>query len=159
MRSPASIENLGSLTDRRAAEQRERDVIKKSKPRYNVTHNERGAPSEPSDRSDGWNVGPLAFMEKWHDAVAALDALARELDRNERQGKPTPSRRDFLAAVANVSETLVYGDCCDSCGEVRHPVALRVVDGWATCGYLCPSCRTRWTSGWTTDLANLSHTA
>lgn len=155
-----TVQKLGDIS-RVEAERIESEAIVAEKPRHNKSHNgDRGSAlpvARPRVEGD-FELRGLAHLPEWHDAIAALDRVARRLDRAAREGRDgVPSRFDFLSAVASAAKVLPYGDMCDGCGEIRYPVALRTeARNWARCGYWCPACRTEWTSGWTTDLVALA---
>jgi hypothetical protein len=142
----------------------ERQAIIDEKPLHNITHNQphRGVPDGDDgviefDASMIVDMYDVEAVTAYNNLAAAMDAIAKLCDQRARDGAHIGTRADFLHVFDGLSRSLVYGDCCDKCGEIRSPFILRrESERWARCGYLCPGCGAQWSCGWTTDLAILA---
>ena len=160
-----TVERMPTRCD---AEVAERHAIINEKPLHNVVWNGGGlsrhnrAPSGPAaavefDCSDIISSQAPADRHGVVDALnnlnAAIDAVARMLDSPTGSGY-APPRDVFVETVNSMCRSVVYGDCCDECDEVRSPLKVEMTSKTGLKGtYYC--CQQAWTCHWTRDLSAL----
>lgn len=146
--------------DRTEAHAIERLAILDEKPIYNVTHNAQVAISDTDDgvvEFDATRIVDVYASEVYQEVGRAMDVIAHRCDDANRAGHDVGTRLEFVQILGALARSLVYGDCCKKCFEIRYPLALRRESPtWVRCGYWCTACNEQWSCGWTTDLAILA---
>ena len=91
----------------------------------------------------------LPLAAEYKAMTKAIDTFFQAWDRHaytdENYGRPEAMRLVEAAARA-----IAYGDCCNQCGEVAHPIAAEIHDEHMQATYSC--CRKSWTVGWNIDI-------
>lgn len=137
---------------REQAAHAEREAIAGEKPLYNVIYNSGNTYSvAPIKRSmckaTPFDARRIAGLNQWHHAAKALDDLATTLDERADYGEDVPPRGEFIELINGLVRSLIYGDCCDKCMEIRYPYIAELEDkSGIACTYACLSCKHRWTS-------------